>query len=53
MPDMKGKTAKLIALLCEELDASLQQVANKLDAMQTELASVTTRIISVEGQPEK
>lgn len=62
MPDSKGKTAKTLkdddiksiadvvrALLREELEASMQQVANKLDAMQTELASLNTRIISAEG----
>lgn len=63
MPDSKGKTAKTLkdediksiaevvrALLREELEASMQQVANKLDAMQTELACLTTRIVSAEGE---
>lgn len=63
MPESKGKAAKTLkdediksisevvrALLREELEASMQQVANRLDAMQTELTSLTTRIVSTEGE---
>lgn len=48
--DIKSISEVVRVLLREELDASLQQVASKLDAMQTELASLTTRIISAEGE---
>lgn len=47
--DIKSIADVVRALLHEELDASMQQVTDKLDAMKTELASVTTRVISVEG----
>ena len=63
MPDSKGKTAKTLkdkdiksitevvrALLREELEASMQQVANRLDAVQAELTSLTIRIVTAEGE---
>ncbi|KAK1906791.1 LINE-1 type transposase domain containing protein 1 [Dissostichus eleginoides] len=63
MPEGKGKSTKTLkyediksiaevvrTLLREELDASLDRVANKIDAMQSELATVTTRITSAEGE---
>ncbi len=63
MPDLKGKMTKTLsdediksiaevvkAVLHEELEASLQQVANKLDAVQTELTSLSTRIVSAKGE---
>lgn len=48
--DIKSIAEVVRALLCEELEASMQQVTNKLDAVQTEVASLTTRIISAEGE---
>ncbi|KAK1880797.1 Coiled-coil domain containing protein 88B [Dissostichus eleginoides] len=63
MPEPKGKSTKTLkdediksiaevvrTLLHEELDASLDRVANKIDAMQSELATLTTRITSAEGE---
>ncbi|KAF3835646.1 hypothetical protein F7725_028204 [Dissostichus mawsoni] len=63
MPEAKGKSTKTLkdediksiaevvrTLLREELDASLDRVANKIDAMHSELATVTTRITSAEGE---
>lgn len=47
---IKSITDVVQTLLWEELDASLQQLANELDAMQIELAAVTSRIILAEGE---
>ncbi|KAI4826762.1 hypothetical protein KUCAC02_030195 [Chaenocephalus aceratus] len=63
MPEAKGKSTKTLkdediksiaevvrTLLREEIDASFDRVANKIDAMHSELATVTTRITSAEGE---
>ncbi|KAI4820837.1 hypothetical protein KUCAC02_028804 [Chaenocephalus aceratus] len=48
--DNKSIAEVVRTLLREELDASLDRVANKIDAIHSELATVTTRITSAEGQ---
>ena len=63
MPDSKGKTTKTLkdediksiaevvrAFLRKELEASMQQVANRLDAVQSELTLLTVRIVMAEGE---
>ncbi|KAI4799947.1 hypothetical protein KUCAC02_016485 [Chaenocephalus aceratus] len=48
--DMKSIAEVVRTLLREELDASLDRVANKSVAMHSELVTVTTRITSAEGE---
>lgn len=63
MPDSKGKVTKthkdediksiaevVRVLLREELDASMQQVTSQFNAVQSELALLSTRIISAEDE---